>query len=138
MNKILKNKTFWIVLAMIIIFFIIYRNWDIISKFFDLSGNNKNKELEKEADNLSDNRKKQLEQLADNIINDINDTSFSGHSISLYQEANGLSNAELLYFSTYALNKGENIKSKLKTEYFFIWETSTIDELIAKLTSIGQ
>lgn len=99
---------------------------------------------------IADTRKKYIENLANQLYNNIYSTltDYSspdgsllegGHSPELYNEANALTDNELLYLSNYYkqyLSNGNTLYADIGNEYFFFSDAGT--KLQAHLSKIGE
>lgn len=131
-----KNwKTILTIIVVIILVIIIYRNWYKIKRLFQ----GRDLDLEPgENLNISPERTKYLENLAILIYADIYDTPITGHKSSLYEEANALTDNELLFVSRYykrQLSSGVWLYDDLEDEVF----ASDVDtKLMTHLAKIGE
>lgn len=131
-----KNwKTILTIIVVAILVIIIYRNWYKIKRLFQ----SRDLDLEPgENLNISPERTKYLENLASLIYTDIYDTPFGGHTNKLYEEANALTDNELLFVSRYykrQLSSGAWLYDDIDDEIF---TTSVDTKLMAHLAKIGE
>lgn len=130
-------KTIVIIILIIIALIIIYRNWYKIKRLFQP----RNINLETgENISISPERKLFIENLASLIYKDIYDTPASGHTTELYNQANALTDNELLYLSRYykrQLSSGEWLYDDIDDEVFS-WGNNSDTNLLAHLAKIGE
>ena len=130
-----SNKYFWIAVALIIVLFIIWKNWDRIKYMFrraDINYRNDEPAIISEADKIV------LEDVANKVHTDIYDTSWTGHKKVLYQTLNALSDSRLKYLARYYKSKlanGVSLYTDLGDEVYTFDEP---DQIKTRLIKIGE
>lgn len=132
----LKNKWFWIGIGGLILLFIIWKNWNRITRFFQ-----KRNIRFKPGESLyiTDSRKQYLESMAKQAYDDIYNTPTFGHNELIYVEINKVTDNELLYLSEFYndfLTRGNSLKYDIKDETFVF--TDVNNKLIQRLNKIGE
>lgn len=131
-----KNwKTILTIVVILVLVVIIYRNWYKIKRLWQ----SRDVDLEPgENLNITAERTKYLENLASLIYTDLYDTPISGHKTNLYDQANALTDNELLYLSRYykrQLSSGVWLYDDINDDVF----ASDVDtKLMAHLAKIGE
>ena len=129
-TNILKNKWFWIGLIVVIMLWVLWRNWDKIkSRFGRVRG-------DFQPEPITTKRKGDLESLAksayDSIYNALGDT---GDTLA---QVNALNDTELDYLARYyedAITRGNSLHEDVDNE-FMPWDD--VDEsLMGKLNRLG-
>lgn len=133
------RKIIIITIILIVVFFIARKNWWRVKALIQPRVIN----TENGKTTVSPGREPYLQQLADKIYQDIYDTPVTGHTESLYTEANALSDVELLYLSRYykrSLTSGVTIYSDLQSEWFALFGSTydAVNALANHLSKIGE
>lgn len=133
-----RKPIIWTIVGLVV-FFIARKNWWRVKALIQPRVIN----TENGKTTVSPGREPYLHQLADKIYQDIHDTPFTGHTESLYKEANALSDVELLYLSRYykrSLTSGDTIYSDLQNEWFAIFGSTydAVNALANHLSKIGE
>jgi hypothetical protein len=146
--NVLKNRWFWIILGLIILFLVLRRNWNRIksSRLFNRDrgdysegftappGQNTSGMTQSQ---IAAARKKDLERLAEDLYREIYATF--GYPTKFIKEANTLNDTELKYLSQYyrkALTKGNTLYKDVDDE--FLPHTNEDEKLLARLSKIGE
>lgn len=136
-----KVKNTIVIVLVIIIILIIWRNKYKIQKFFTPKAPNMGTEEQLQQPVL-ESRKIIIHSLAGKLEKDINNTGWS-HDYTLYSEALGLADNELIYLADYwksNLSPSESLYDAIGGEYY-TWDWSyeeTPWELQNKLAQLGK
>jgi hypothetical protein len=141
----LTTKIIIVILVLLVLYWIFYVEIPAIKlKYFQP----KSIDLQPgETVDISETRKRYLQNLASRLYDNIYSTltfeggnlANSGHPAELYNEANALTDNELLYLSGYYkryLSNGATLYSDIDGEYFFFSDAGK--QLMAHLSKIGE
>jgi hypothetical protein len=135
-KTILSNKYTWIIIAIIIILYLLNKNWYRIKSLWQP----RDIDLETgESLNIPQQRKLEIEAIARLLYTDIYDTPFTGHTVSVYEQALTLTDNELLYLSKYYkrnLTQGSWLWTDINNEVFAFTDVNT--KLQLRLSKIGE
>lgn len=137
----LKNKWFWVVLAVIIVVLIIKRNLHLVKKV------SQKRDIDYISDVISisnstdkEARKSFLKDLAQKGYVDIYDTPvFTTRAYDLWETIADLPDEDLLFLSKHyrqSITRGNSLYKDLNDEYFFLGNVKT--RLLGRLSKIGE
>ncbi len=134
---ILRSPWFWIAIVILILFLIGRKYWHRIAPFFQSS----DIELEPgEPVKPPPAKEAEIKGLASQLYSDIYDTPITGHTTSLYIDANNLTDTQLKVLSKYyrkQLTQGTYLYTDVDDEVFAFW-TSVDSVLMAHLAKVGE
>lgn len=130
-----NKKTIIIIVSIMIIAFLIHRNWWRIERLL------KPRSGENSPIPLTDSRKITLQNIAKAMYQDIEHTAFwTGHDYSSYQQANTLYDDEVKYaadyFKNYVTNGSYSMKVGIDSQ-IYTWGNEP-SQLSARLSELGK